>query len=247
MEIRLNYEKNIYKNLEKLYSKIKKLRKKKESAKEALKKLEKKEKKEKQIKKSSREKEWYEKFYWFYTSEGKLAIGGRNKEQNEVLFKEHFEANDLFFHADIIGASVVILKNGKNASEVELIETAQFAVAYSKAWKEGYSRLNGYCVEKEGVTKSHKGKKADPGSFFIIGERRWFKNLLLNIRIGVAEGRVYAVPSFSKKHFEREVEVKPGRIKKEAAASEIAKFLKAEKEEVLNLLPSGRMNIRKIR
>ena len=52
------------------------------------------------------------------------------------------------------------------------------------------------------------------------------------------------VPSFSRKKFEKEVELKPGRMKKEFVAKEIAKFLKVSYEDVLNLIPPGRSEYR---
>ena len=34
-------------------------------------------------------REWFEKFHWFYTSEGFLCIGGRDSTSNEIIIKKH--------------------------------------------------------------------------------------------------------------------------------------------------------------
>ncbi len=237
----MDYNKGIYKNITELYEKVKEIRKKRERTKEVLKEFGKKQKTRKEEKiEDRREKKWYHKFYWSYTYKGNLIIGGKNKEQNEEIFSKYFEKEDLFFHADIIGGSVVILKKGKSGDEQEKIETAQFSVCFCKAWKENYKRLSSYCVDKEGVSKSDRGKKAEKGSFFIIGERKWYKNLPLSLRMGLRGEDLVVVPSFSKISLEKELLIKPGKMKKEAVVKEISKYYKRSKEEVGSLLPSGR-------
>ena len=80
-------------------------------------------------------------------------IGGRNAQQNDIAFSRYMEDDDLFFHADIQGASAVILKNGKSASEEELQEAAQFAASFSKAWINGNAAVDVYAVEKKQLSK----------------------------------------------------------------------------------------------
>ena len=45
-----------------------------------------------------RKKLWYERFRWFITSDGLLAIGGKDATSNDILIKRHTEENDLIFH-----------------------------------------------------------------------------------------------------------------------------------------------------
>jgi len=57
------------------------------------------------------------------------------------------DAGDLFFHADIDGAPVAVMKTGgRNAGDQDLMEAAQFAASYSAAWKFGYGSVDVYCV-----------------------------------------------------------------------------------------------------
>ena len=54
---------------------------------------------------------WFEKFYWFISSENYLVIAGRDGQQNELLVKRYMAPTDIYVHADLHGASSVIIKN----------------------------------------------------------------------------------------------------------------------------------------
>lgn len=54
---------------------------------------------------------WFEKFYWFISSENYLVIAGRDGQQNELLVKRYMAPNDIYVHADLHGASSVVIKN----------------------------------------------------------------------------------------------------------------------------------------
>ena len=43
---------------------------------------------------STRKQEWYEKFRWFFTTGGRLAIGGRDAQTNAALIARHLEDKD---------------------------------------------------------------------------------------------------------------------------------------------------------
>ena len=122
MEIKVDFTKSAQENASAYYEKSKRLLHKREKIKEVIKDLEARLEearkndvvKERKIIKV-RSKDWYEKFHWFFTSNGMLAIGGRDAHQNEFLNSRHFSEHDLFFHSDIFGASVVILQGGADA------------------------------------------------------------------------------------------------------------------------------------
>jgi predicted ribosome quality control (RQC) complex YloA/Tae2 family protein len=144
-------------------------------------------------KKIVREKEWYEKFHWFFTSGGLLAIGGRDAKSNEVVVKKHMEPKDLFFHADVVGASAVILKNGQSASEQDLKETAQFAACYSRAWASSTEAVDVYAVKPDQVkTAAKAGEYLAKGAFVMIGERQWFRKMSLRITLIFKDGKLQA-------------------------------------------------------
>lgn len=85
-----------------------------------------------------REQQWFEKFYWFVSSDGYLVMGGRDPMQNQLLFRRYFKQNDVLVTADVTGASIVIIKNHLPVSEVPpstISQAGAFAAASSKAWE----------------------------------------------------------------------------------------------------------------
>lgn len=254
MEIIIDPNKNAYENANTYFESSKKLRQKQEDAKKALeqtkKEIQNEEKKqnerdqEKKMKEQNQErkKEWHYAYHSFLTSDGFLAIGGKSAGQNEEIVKRRLTDNDLFFHADIKGASVVILINGKNASEKSKEETAQFAACYSTAWKAGYSVVDVYYVFKEQVSKSPPpGQYLEKGSFFISGKKNYFRNVPLKLLIGLDEsGELKCVPEKSgMEKFKTCFIVEPGRYKKDIVAEKIARQLNKSKDEIMSLIPTG--------
>jgi predicted ribosome quality control (RQC) complex YloA/Tae2 family protein len=124
-------------------------------------------------------KKWFEKFRWFETSEGLLAVAGKDASSNITLLRKHLQPDDLVFHAEITGAPVVILKGGKKASERSIEEAAQFAASYSRAWREGLSSISVYYVRPEQVSFSApSGEYLPKGSFMVTGKRNYVKTRL---------------------------------------------------------------------
>ncbi|MEM0043850.1 MAG: ribosome rescue protein RqcH [Sulfolobales archaeon] len=144
--------------------------------------------------------EWYERYHWYITSEGLIAIGGRDADQNESIVRKYLEEQDLFFHADIQGGSVFILKNPDKGSEKSITEVALLAGCYSRAWTLGYGSIDVYYVRGSQVSKSPpSGEYLAKGSFMIYGERKWIRGVELKLGIGieiVKEGypRVFIAP-----------------------------------------------------
>ena len=141
MKVEINARKSIQDNAADYYERAKKSRSKIAGLKEAIENTKKliaqEEARHSELpeKKVIRGKEWFEKFHYFSTSGGLLVLGGKDAKSNDIVVDRHMEKNDLYFHADIKGAPSVILKNGQNAGEQDIAETAQFAGAFSSAWK----------------------------------------------------------------------------------------------------------------
>ncbi|MBS3068477.1 DUF814 domain-containing protein [Candidatus Micrarchaeota archaeon] len=207
--------------------------------------------KKKQVK-VKKEKKWHEKFHWFFTSSNKLAIGGKNAQQNDLLFAKHMESSDIFFHADIQGASAVFLKDGTNAEEQEMLEVAQFAACFSNAWKNANAAVDVYAVRKEQLAKHSHGGFIAAGGFAIAGERRWFRSTKLELKIGIgpsamgSEPILTILPAVSKKKLENEVLLIPSKTGKEKGelAKQLAKRFGVHPDELLQILPNGRSKIK---
>jgi predicted ribosome quality control (RQC) complex YloA/Tae2 family protein len=134
-----------------------------------------------------RRKEWFEKFRWFESSEGFLVVAGRDAVTNEVLIKKYTEPTDIVFHADIVGAPFVVIKTeGKASGQQCLSEAAEFAAAFSRAWREGFASIDVYWVKPEQLSKGGpSGESVGHGAFVVRGERNWMRGTPLRIAIGV--------------------------------------------------------------
>ena len=132
-------------------------------------------------------KEWFEKFRWFRSSDGFLVVAGKDAVSNEVLIKKYTGDHDVVFHADVAGAPFVVVKaEGKEPTQQCLQETAEFAAAYSRGWREGFGTVDVYWVEPEQISKkSPSGEYIPRGAFMITGKRNWIRNVPLRIAIGV--------------------------------------------------------------
>jgi len=132
-------------------------------------------------------KEWFEKFHWFTSSDGFLVVAGKDTVSNEVLIKRYAAKDDVVFHAEITGAPFVVVKSeGKVVSEQTLRESAEFAVAYSRAWRENTGSADVYWVRPDQLSKSGpSGEYVPHGAFAVIGKRNWTRSVSLRLAIGV--------------------------------------------------------------
>ncbi|XP_036341726.1 LOW QUALITY PROTEIN: nuclear export mediator factor NEMF homolog [Rhagoletis pomonella] len=118
---------------------------------------------------------WFEKFYWFISSENYLVIGGRDAQQNELIVKRYMRASDIYVHAEIQGASSVVIRN-PSAGEIPpktLLEAGTMAISYSVAW-DAKVVTNAYWVRSDQVTKTApSGEYLGTGSFMIRGKKNF--------------------------------------------------------------------------
>jgi predicted ribosome quality control (RQC) complex YloA/Tae2 family protein len=139
------------------------------------------------VKRKVKRKEWYEKFRWFTSSDGFMVVAGKDAVSNEVLIKKHAEGDDAVFHADIVGAPFVVVKTeGKTRSEQALREAAEFAAAFSRAWREGAGSADVYWVKPSQLSKSGpSGEYVPHGAFAVSGKRNWMRSVPLQLAVGV--------------------------------------------------------------
>ena len=255
MKIEIDFTKSAQQNADRYYKMSKVAKKKTEGAlaaiiemegrmKHAEKSVKKKELKEK------REQKWYERFNWFFASDGSMVIGGRSAKQNEEINTKHFENGDLFFHADIFGASVTILKKGEGASPEVREEAAAFAGAFSKAWEGGASTVNVYALKRDQVSKSKEKGSLGTGSFLLSGEREWHKNMALELAAFTKEDEsgqsfiVCPVPTAIALGIKKRAIIKPGKNKKSDTAKLIAKITGYDDiDYIMQHLPPGAFSV----
>ena len=142
-----------------------------------------------------RKKNWYERYRWFFTSDGILAIGGRDAPSNSAVVRKHLEKNDKIFHGDIFGSPFFILKDAENPPTASLNEVAHATVCFSRAWREGMYGVSAYWVNPEQVKKSApSGQFLPKGSFTIEGQRNFVKISTLKLAVGIIpQGDDYVV------------------------------------------------------
>jgi predicted ribosome quality control (RQC) complex YloA/Tae2 family protein len=170
---------------------------------------------------------WYHRFRWFVTSDGVVVLGGRDASQNEELVKKYMTGNDLFVHADVHGASVVIVR-GKTG---KMDEVAQFAASYSGAWKSGHFSADVYSALPSQVSKTPEpGEYVSRGSFIIRGERTWYRKVPLAVSIGLVLDPHAAViggpPSVIREKTRIYVELRPGQYEPNDVAKKVLRLLR---------------------
>ena len=192
--------------------------------------------------------DWYEKFRWFFTTQGKLAVGGRDAQSNAILLRRHLDSNDTIYHADLFGSPFFILKNGDGQSDDEVRQVAQATVAFSSAWKTGLGTADAYWVSPDQVSAAApSGEYLPRGSFAIRGKKNFVTKNLVELGVGVEMGgRLMAGPEEAVKHLcAHYVALRPQREKGSDTAKRVLTDLAAWSTEHITLddvqraLPAG--------
>jgi predicted ribosome quality control (RQC) complex YloA/Tae2 family protein len=188
---------------------------------------------------------WFEQFRHFLTSGNRLCIAGRSADDNEEIVKKHMEGRDLFFHADIHGGAVAVMKDGANAGIREKLECSIFAASYSSAWELGYNEVDVFAARKDQIAKTVSEGNLKKGGFGISGEREWYKHAVLGLLVGKKDGRVSCSPWNLNPGFEKCVEIRPGgNMQKQQAVKKMAGYFNCAEEEASALVPKGRVTLR---
>jgi predicted ribosome quality control (RQC) complex YloA/Tae2 family protein len=208
-----------------------------------------------------RKKNWYERYRWFFTSDGFLAIGGRDAASNSAVVRKHLVKNDKIFHGDIFGSPFFILKDAENAPNKSMNEVAHATVCFSRAWREGMYGVSAYWVNPDQVKKSApSGEFLPKGSFTIEGQRNFIKSDTLRLAVGIIpldDDYVLTCgpPDPIKKNSVCYAIIEPHGIEMIDAAKKIRiEFLKLEEEitrkisidDFVRVLPPGKSQIKEI-
>ncbi len=207
-----------------------------------------------------RERKWYEKYHWFFTSEGFLVLAGRDAQGNEAVVAKIMGEGDLYFHADIHGAAHTVLKvDGKAPGENSKKEAAGFAAVFSSAWREKIPAIDVYSALPGQVTKAApSGEAIGKGAFMVYGKREWYKKTPLEFAIGCKkEGEGVEVfsgpPNAVRSRADFFVGVRFGNDSKGDAAKKIIGLFSSRlrvkgafsHDEIVSLLPSGGIGVLK--
>ncbi len=206
-----------------------------------------------------RKPKWYERFRWFFSSDGFMVLGGRDADTNEEIYAKYMERRDLVLHTDAPGAPLTVIKTeGEIVPESTLEEAAQFAVSYSSVWKGGLVAADCYLIKGDQVSKTpESGEFLKKGAFVIRGERTYFKDTPLGLALGIADGILVGGPvSAVKPKADPVVEIEPGELNADDLAKKIYRqfsdqvedraFLKsvASVDQMVQFLPPGGSRIK---
>lgn len=203
-----------------------------------------------------KEKKWFQKYRWFVSSAGILVVGGKDAKTNDILIKKYLDTRDILIHADIHGAPMVIIKPNENQEidEKTIWEATQFAVSFSRAWKEGVGSADAYWVYPDQVSKTPpSGEYLAKGAVIIRGKRNYIKSIPLELKIGLC--KVYddweimcGPPNAIDAHCTNSLLLHPGEVKKGELVKKIKVFFEKQKpdpdiwidiNEIQNVLPPG--------
>ncbi len=137
---------------------------------------------------------WFEKFNWFISSDSYLVISGNDMHQNEFIVKRLMRAGDAYLHADLPGASSVVVRNHRKAAPPAstaapaggspppthlpiphrtLVEAGAFSLCFSKAW-EAKIVTSAWWVHASQVSKTApSGEYLGTGSFMVRGRKNF--------------------------------------------------------------------------
>ncbi len=251
MKVTLSLNKSIEENASGYFDKSKKAKRKLEGAQEALDKSRSRlkkaakeaEKKQAEKKQKARKKHWYERFRWFFSSEGILCIGGRDATTNEQVIKKYASDTDIVLHCDIPGSPFFVVKaDDAEPTDVTLEEAAIATASYSRAWRLGLGNVEVYSVKGSQLSKeAPSGEFMGKGSFMVRGKRN-LMSAIPRIAIGIDDedrvigGPKAAITARSKKI----IEVIPGTEKSSAVAKRIRKILGGgDLDGIIRMLPAG--------
>jgi len=185
----------------------------------------------------------YMSYRWFFTNEGKLVVGGKSEDQNELVLRHFRKPNYTVMHTTKPGSPFMIIQ-ADEPSKGDLDECAIFCACFSKEWKTGKKSIDIDIFKGADIFKD-KGMKT--GTFGVKSKKK--VKVRPELMVIIQKGKIRAVPKTKRKEESLAV-ITPGKMDKEEAAIKIAKKIKEKyllpvsKEEVMSAIPSGSMSVR---
>ncbi|KAK4982542.1 hypothetical protein LTR66_009216 [Elasticomyces elasticus] len=135
-------------------------------------------KQEKEVLRPVRKQMWFEKFIYFLSSDGYLVLGGKDAQQNEILYRRYLKKGDVYVHADLHGAASVIIKNNLSTPDAPippqtLSQAGNLSVCTSSAW-DSKAVMSAWWVNSDQVSKmAPTGEYLATGGFMIRGKKNF--------------------------------------------------------------------------
>lgn len=209
-----------------------------------------------------RKKNWFERYRWFFTTDGLLAIGGRDSSSNSAIIRKHLEKDDKVFHAEIFGSPFFILKQVPGDMPFDsLNEVAHATVCFSRAWREAMYGMSAYWINPDQVKKAApSGQFLPRGSFVLEGQKNFVKVPDLMLAVGIMEKDGYHLivcgpPEPVKRSCICYALIKPGgSVMPDVAKRLRADFIRVEEEiakqftidDYVRVLPAGESHVTEV-
>ncbi len=219
---------------------------------------------------------WFERNRWTMLPAGRLLVGGRDAKGNDSIVRKHLSKDDLYFHADLHGAPSCSLKlkegfepdpqpnpllpegvpsfrltqslETESFDDETLTFAAQMAVCWSRAWGSGGGAATAFHAKPGQVSKTAEtGESLGRGAFIVRGTRQWYRDLPLELCLGLVAINGVPLPlvgphAVVSEVCERWIRISPGTQKKEVVATSIAKATGLVQDDVLSALPAGNLD-----
>ena len=173
-------------------------------------------KNEKQLLRPVRTPLWFEKFLFFISSDGYLVLGGRDAQQNDIIYKRYFKRGDVYVHADIQGAATIFVKNNPATPNAPippstLQQAGTLSVSMSQAW-DSKAVMPAWWVCFDQITKT-----APSGEYLSVGifHAKGNKNFLPPAQLTLGYGVLWRIDEESKKKHVRHRIEEPSEAKPE--------------------------------
>ncbi|KAG9206534.1 hypothetical protein G6514_003366 [Epicoccum nigrum] len=147
-------------------------------------------KQEKEVLRPVRKQHWFEKYIYFISSDGYLVLGGKDAQQNEIIYRRYLRKGDVYVHSDLKGSIPMIIKNNPNTPDAPippstLSQAGNLTVCTSEAW-DSKAVMSAWWVLADGVTKTGQtGEFLAPGVFNIKGKKEYLPPAQLMVGLGV--------------------------------------------------------------
>ncbi len=186
----------------------------------------------------------YAKYKWFFTSNGKLVVGGKSAEQNDELLARVKKSGEDFIvmHTSEPGSPFsVIIEEPKKVGKEDMKEAAIFTGCFSRAWRAGKRKA---IVDIFKASQVYKMKGMKTGTWGVRGNIE-HKDVELKLVLTKQKKVLRAVPEESVKKKDILLRVCPGKIDK---SQMLPKFVLELKDnitsgELLAALPAGGVSI----
>lgn len=204
-----------------------------------LKKIEKEEKKNIEFK-QLRPKFWFEKFFWFISSEGYLCIAGRDDSQIDSIYYRYFDnETDVLVSNDLEQALKVFVKNpykNKDIPPTTFMQAGIFSLSSTKAWENKMVTspwfVAGDCLSK----KDYDGTILPSGLLNVAKEKNYLPPCQLVMGAGllfIADDETFA--KYKANKFKREEELELSCVDRSESCAHKVQELKTMLEKLQEL------------